>query len=49
VLATCTSRTQVTVTFLALLELVRRQEARVEQQELFGPILIRAMPGKPVS
>lgn len=48
VLATCGSRTQVTVTFLALLELVRRREARVEQQELFGPILIQATPGKPV-
>jgi segregation and condensation protein A len=49
VLATCGSRTQVTVTFLALLELVRRREARVEQHELFGPILIQALPGKPVS
>jgi segregation and condensation protein A len=49
VLATCGSRTQVTVTFLALLELVRRREAKVEQDELFGPILIQAMPGKPVS
>ena len=49
VLATCGSRTQVTVTFLALLELVRRREARVEQDELFGPILIQAMPGKQVS
>jgi segregation and condensation protein A len=49
VLATCGSRTQVTVTFLALLELVRRREARVEQDELFGPILIQAIPGKPVS
>jgi segregation and condensation protein A len=49
VLATCGSRTQVTVTFLALLELVRRREARIEQRELFGPILIQALPGKPVS
>jgi segregation and condensation protein A len=49
VLAACRSRTQVTVTFLALLELVRRREARVEQQELFGPILVEALPGKPVS
>jgi segregation and condensation protein A len=48
VLATCGSRTQVTVTFLALLELVRRREANVEQRELFGPILIQALPGKPV-
>jgi segregation and condensation protein A len=49
VLAACDSRTQVTVTFLALLELVRRREARVEQRELFGPILIQALPGKPVA
>jgi segregation and condensation protein A len=47
VLASCRSRTQVTVTFLALLELVRRREARVEQNELFGPILVEALPGKP--
>jgi segregation and condensation protein A len=47
VLADCRSRTQVTVTFLALLELVRRREARVEQHELFGPILVEAVPGKP--
>jgi chromatin segregation and condensation protein Rec8/ScpA/Scc1 (kleisin family) len=45
VLAACRSRTQVTVTFLALLELVRRREARVEQHELFGPILVEAIPG----
>lgn len=49
VLASCDSRTQVTVTFLALLELVRRREAKVEQHELFGPILVQALPGKPVS
>jgi len=49
VLAACDSRTQVTVTFLALLELVRRREATIEQHELFGPILIEALPGKPVS
>jgi segregation and condensation protein A len=49
VLAACRSRTQVTVTFLALLELVRRREARVEQHELFGPILVEALPGKTAS
>ncbi len=49
VLAACRSRTQVTVTVLALLELVRRRDARVEQHELFGPILVEALPGKPVS
>lgn len=42
VLAACGSRTQVTVTVMALLELVRRREARVEQDELFGPILVEA-------
>jgi len=46
VLAACRSRTQVTVTFLALLELVRRREARVQQDELFGPILVEAIPGR---
>lgn len=40
VLAACRSRTQVTVTVLAMLELVRRRQARVEQDELFGPILL---------
>ena len=42
VLATCQSRTQVTVTVLAMLELVRRREATVRQDELFGPILVEA-------
>jgi segregation and condensation protein A len=42
VLAACRSRTQVTVTVLAMLELVRRRQARVEQHELFGPILLEA-------
>ena len=49
VLAACRSRTQVTVTVLALLELVRRREARVEQHELFGPILVEALNGRPVA
>jgi segregation and condensation protein A len=44
VLAACRSRTEVTVTMLAMLELVRRRQATVEQQELFGPILLRALP-----
>ncbi|HEX6139607.1 MAG TPA: ScpA family protein [Candidatus Limnocylindria bacterium] len=43
VLLTCRSRTQVTVTLLAMLELVRRRQARVEQSELFGPILLEAI------
>ncbi len=43
-LATCQSRTQVTVTMLAMLELVRRRQATVRQDELFGPILVEATP-----
>ena len=43
VLATCRSRTEVTVTVLAMLELVRRRQATVEQSELFGPILVRTV------
>jgi segregation and condensation protein A len=42
VLAACRSRTQVTVTLLAMLELVRRRQASFEQHELFGPILLKA-------
>jgi segregation and condensation protein A len=49
VLAACRSRTQVTVTVLALLELVRRREARIEQHELFGPIVVEALNGRPVA
>ncbi|HET6381418.1 MAG TPA: segregation/condensation protein A [candidate division Zixibacteria bacterium] len=45
VLARCASRTEVTVTVLAVLELVRRRQARVEQHELFGPILVEAIDG----
>ncbi|HEY7332246.1 MAG TPA: segregation/condensation protein A [Candidatus Limnocylindria bacterium] len=43
VLAACRSRTEVTVTVLAMLELVRRRQATVEQDELFGPILLAAL------
>ncbi len=42
-LATCRSRTEATVTVLATLELVRRRQVRVEQDELFGPILIEVI------
>jgi segregation and condensation protein A len=42
VLAACRSRTEITVTMLAMLELVRRRQAIVEQHELFGPILLQA-------
>jgi segregation and condensation protein A len=46
VLAACRSRTEVTVTLLAMLELVRRRQATVEQHDLFGPILLQAIgPG----
>ena len=45
-LAACHSRTEVTVTVLAMLELVRRRQATVEQDELFGPILVRALHGE---
>jgi segregation and condensation protein A len=43
VLAACRSRTEISVTVLAMLELVRRRQATVEQSELFGPILIRTV------
>lgn len=43
VLAACRSRTEVTVTVLATLELVRRRQVQVRQDELFGPILIEPM------
>jgi segregation and condensation protein A len=41
VLAACRSRTEISVTVRAMLELVRRRQATVEQSELFGPILLR--------
>ncbi len=39
-LATCRSRTEAAVTVLAALELVRRRQVRVEQDDTFGPIVI---------
>jgi segregation and condensation protein A len=45
VLAGCQSRTEVAVTVLALLELVRRRQATVQQDELFGPIVVRPIAG----
>lgn len=42
-LATCRSRTEVTVTVMATLELVRRRLVRVEQDEIFGPILLETV------
>lgn len=41
VLAACGSRAERTVTFMALLELVRRRAIRAEQATLFGPILVQ--------
>ena len=42
-LATCGSRTEATVTLLAALELVRRRQVKVQQRELFGPIVLETM------
>lgn len=42
VLATCRSRTEATVTLLATLELVRRRQVRVQQRDLFGPIVLES-------
>ena len=42
-LATCRSRTEATVTLLATLELVRRRQVKVQQRELFGPIVVETM------
>jgi chromatin segregation and condensation protein Rec8/ScpA/Scc1 (kleisin family) len=47
VLMACRSRTEVTVTVLAMLELVRRRQASLQQDELFGPILLEPMGGEP--
>ena len=46
VLAACRSRTEAAVTFMALLELVRRREVRVEQRTLFGPIVLERAPAR---
>ena len=40
VLAGCRSRTEAAVTVLAMLELVRRRQVKIEQRTLFGPIRI---------
>ena len=40
VLASCRTRTEATVTFLATLELVRRRQVTAQQHDLFGPIVI---------
>lgn len=42
VLERCQSRVEIVVTFLALLELIKREQAQVEQEEPFGDIAILA-------
>jgi segregation and condensation protein A len=44
--ATCASRQDVAVAFLALLTLVRRQVIAVEQPDLFGTITLAPLPGR---
>jgi segregation and condensation protein A len=44
ILATCRTRTEAAVTFLATLELVRRREVSAEQSAIFGPITLDTMP-----
>jgi chromatin segregation and condensation protein Rec8/ScpA/Scc1 (kleisin family) len=44
-LAGVQDRVVVTVTFLAMLELVKRREATVEQEVPWGPIIIAAASG----
>jgi len=47
VLDRCASRTEAAVTFLATLELIRRRELQAIQSEIFGPIVIEAVPETP--
>lgn len=47
VLARCRSRTEAAVTVLAMLELVRRRQVRIDQRELFGPITIALVDEAP--
>jgi segregation and condensation protein A len=42
-LATCRSRAEVSVMVLATLELVRRRQVSVRQDELFGPVLVERL------
>lgn len=44
-LAGTAGNSEVAVTLLALLELIKRREAKAEQSHLFGPILIEATEG----
>jgi segregation and condensation protein A len=43
-LSTQTSRVEISITLLAVLELIKRQELLASQTELFGPIELRANP-----
>src|SRR5436190_4933028 len=43
VLAGCRSRSEAAVTVLAMLELARRRQVRLEQSTIFGPILVTAV------
>jgi segregation and condensation protein A len=47
VLHSAASRAEVIVTFLALLELIKGRRARVQQQQLFGEILVFAVEEPP--
>ena len=47
VLAGCRSRTEAAVTVLAMLELVRRRQVRIDQRTLFGPITIALVDETP--
>ena len=42
-------RVVIAVTFLAMLELVKRREVLVEQEEPWGPIIVRSAPGSAAS
>ena len=42
-----TSRAEIIVTFLALLELIKRRRARAEQDKLFGEIIVLAVEQQP--
>lgn len=46
VLAGCRSRSEVAVTVLAMLELARRRQVRLEQSALFGPIEVTSVAGR---
>ena len=47
ILARCRSRTEAAVTFLAMLELVRRRQVTARQDDLFGPIVVEPVMPEP--